>query len=232
MQGQDGKEIRIYRPDGRKIGRRGAKPIDIDRSCGIFVNLRTIGAVFQDPLELDMEDMDLDDDDDSPPPPKQDKVSLSVYPQAYLRDYGHIQAKGTLHIMHPVINTLNASLVNDANHSEAGSDEPDDLSDSQSPAVMAISTQMYNGSLHRAATQAGAQDVQRGKLTATLACGDPQTAKNKRTAESLKHYCEVKLPHMRYRDRINIDSCPCDLRVETVYVADMFQLPVGHRDGK
>ena len=156
--------------------------------------------MFQDPLEVDMDDMDVLDEDETPPPQKPDKVSLSVYPQAYLRDYGHIQAKGTLHIMHPVINRLNASLAEDPQESDAGSDGLNDFADSETPGIMAISTQMYNASLHRAATQAGAQDVQQGKLTATLACGDPQTPKNKRTAEALKRYGEVKLPHMRYRD--------------------------------
>lgn len=227
-----GKEIRIYSSDGRKIARRGANIAPGTTSCGVMVNLRTITSVFRtqdDSVEL--EDEPNDDLDEDTPARDKNKVSLSVYPQAFLRDYGHIQAKGPIQLMQPTIETINSSFNDDAQEADISSDGLGFSRTFNTP-VTAISTQMYNRMFHRAATQAGALDVQRGRITAALAGGGATTAKGKKTAQALRRYCSTKLPHARFAERVNIADCPNSLRVESVYVVDMLQIPEQDRDGR
>ena len=230
-----GKEIRIYSSDGRKIARRGAHLAPDTKSCGVLVNLRTITSVFQpDDNNVDMEeetDEEMDMDEEDRPARATNRVSLSVYPQAFLRDYGHIQAKGPLQLMQPIIETINASFEDDRQDADISSDGPGLIHSTNTP-VTGISTQMYNRMFHKAATQAGALDVQRGRLTGALSGGGATTTKGKKTAQLLRRYCNAKLPHARFADRVDITDCPSALRVESVYVVDMLQIPEHDRDGR
>ena len=230
---ENGREMRIYSSDGRKIARRGMHVAPGTICCGILVNLRTITSVFrteENDLEME-EDSEEDLDDEDRPTGESSRVSLSVYPQAFLRDYGHIQARGPIQLMQPIIESINSSFADDRQEVDLSSDGLGYPRSICTP-VTAISTQMYNRMFHRAASQAGALDVQRGRLTAALSGGGATTTKGKRTAQLLRRYCNAKLPHTRFTERVNIADCPNSLRVESVYVVDMLQMPEHDRNGR
>lgn len=183
-------------------------------------------------MEID-DDIFLNEDGTQQTRATRNKISLSVYPQAFLRDYGHIQAKGPLHLIQPTIQRINSVF------SDAFNDNFDDLFDdiptaTHIPVVTAISTQMYNEFMHRAATQAGALDVVRGRISGALAAPllDRATPKNRRMAEVLKRYCNLSLPYARFAERMKVPECPTALRVESVYIIDIKGIPEYQRNGR
>ena len=125
-----------------------------------MVNLRTIPSVFQTDDEMDVDEDDDSEDEGNRRREGRNKVTLSVYPQAFLRDYGHIQAKGPLQLMQPVIENINSSFAKRQEQQwEDGSNDEAGLAGTNT-VVSAISTQMYNDIQHKASSQAGALDVQ------------------------------------------------------------------------
>jgi hypothetical protein len=231
---EHGYEKRIYDTNGRKIARRQASIAEWTSPCAILVNLRTVTALFQsdDDMAVD-EDLASDDEEATCSKSHANKISLSVYPQAFLRDYGHIQAKGPLQLIQPTIQKINSDFPPS---DDLGSD--DDIGNihmPQVPLVTGISTQMYGEWFHRAATQAGNMDVVRGRMSGALAAPSPTattTPKNRKTAEVLRKYCNVALPHARFADRIRVTNCPSALRVESVYIVDMKCIPEDQRNGR
>ena len=222
-------EIRIYDSDGRKIARRSARISDL--SYGHLVNLRTVTALFQSNDEMDIDDDLYEEDENTTQLSKQNKVSLSIYPQAFLHDYGHIQAKGPFYLMQPTIERVNS-------HFQQLFDEmDDDHKNNLAPntnLITAISTQMYNEFMHRAATQAGALDVVRGRMSSTLAAPPNKraTQNNSRMGDVLKRYCNLALPHTRFVERTQVPNCPTALRVESVYNIDLKCIPEPQRNGR
>jgi hypothetical protein len=227
---EHGYENRIYDVNGRKIARRKASIAECTLPCAILVNLRTVTALFQsdDDMSID-EDPPSDDEEPTSSKSHQNKISLSVYPQAFLHDYGHIQAKGPLQLMQPTSQKINSQFP------PSDDLDSDDINIAHVPLVTGISTQMYNDWFHRAATQAGNLDVVRGRISAALAAPLPNantSTKNRKTAEVLKKYCNLALPYARFADRTHVANCPTALRVESVYIIDMRCIPENRRNGR
>jgi hypothetical protein len=183
MHDEANKEIRIFREDGHKIARRKASVNLNNSKCGVLVNLKNISALFNtnDDFHNNIDPMTDDDDATTVPKPQ---VPLSVYPQAYLRDYGHVKAKGTMTLLASEIQHVNdvfngATAEVDDNSSEVGYEDIH----SRVPVLTGISTQMYNKVQHRMAQRAGDLDMQHGKITAMLAGGQAATKPNQKTAE-------------------------------------------------
>jgi len=230
---EHGYEKRIYDTNGQKIARRQASIAEWTSPCAILVNLRTITTLFQsdDDMAVD-EDLDSDDEEATCSKSRENKISLSVYPQAFLRDYGHIQAKGPLQLIQPMIQKINSNFPPS---DDLGSDDIGNIHEPQVPLVTGISTQMYGEWFHRAATQAGNLDVIRGRMSGALAAPSATattTPTNRKTAEVLRKYCSLALPHARFADRIRVANCPSALRVESVYIVDMKCMPEDRRNGR
>jgi hypothetical protein len=236
MHDEHNHEIRIYDINGRKVARRSASIANSTKPCGILVNLRTITSIFQSHDDMEI-DNDLYEGEDNPSAlnSNQNKVSLSVYPQAFLRDYGHIQAKGPMQLMQPTIQRINSNFAESFDDDEDDIFDDYDRSHTSTPLITAISTQMYNEFMHRAATQAGALDVVRGRMSSALAAAPPSsrvTASNRRMADVLKRYCNLSLPHERFAERREVPDCPTSLRVESVYIIDMRCIREDQRSGR
>jgi hypothetical protein len=230
---EHGYEKRIYDVNGRKIARRKASIAEWTLPCAILVNLRTVTALFQsdDDMAVD-EDLASDDEEATCSKSHETKISLSVYPQAFLRDYGHIQAKGPLQLIQPTIQKINSDFPPS---DDLGSDDVGNIHGPHVPLVIGISTQMYGEWFHRAATQAGNMDVVRGRMSGALAAPSltaNTTPKNRKTAEVLRKYCNLALPYTRFADRIPVTNCPSALRVESVYIVDMKCIPENKRNGR
>ena len=132
-----------------------------------------------------------------------------------------------MQLMKPTIRRINGHFQELFNESDDGSDglandPPPDVN-----LITAISTQMYNDFMHRAATQAGALDVVRGRISSALAAPPPSraTQKNCRMAYTLQKYCNLALPHTRFAERMQVPDCPTALHVESVYIIDMIGIP-------
>jgi hypothetical protein len=233
---ENGKENKIYEENGRKICRRGASIEGNSGTCGVLVNLRSISSLFTAEDHVDFNDSDIDNDDSDsghPPPPQRCSTPLSLYPQAFLRDYGHIQAQGIVNIVNGALNKINNDLQrNHVRINDQSSDIVEEARFNVEPVVVGVSSQMYNAVQHRASTNAGTLDVQQGRISATLAGASATSHKNKRTAEQHLRYCRTKLPHNRFKERVRHEECPTSLRVENVFSIDMTQISPDDRDGE
>lgn len=229
-------EMRIYDSNGRKIARQNASISNSTIPCGLLVNLRTVTSLFHSHDDMDIDEDLFDEDENNRQRLKRNKLSLSIYPQAFLHDYGNIQAKGSLELMQPIIQRLNSDFLQLINNT--GNDEDDDDNEHNplpnTSLITAISTQMYNEFMHQAATQAGALDVVRGRMSSALAVppNDRATQSNLRMGDALQRYCNLALPHARSVERMDVTDCPTALRVESVYIIDMKSIQENKRNGR
>ena len=160
-------------------------------------------------------------------------MPLSLYPQAFLCDYGHVQAKGVIDVLKVAVNDLNSSLRKKDHTDGDSSDTLDEEAPiNVDPAVVGVSSQMYNAVQHRVSTNAGNLDVQQGRISAALAGSHATTPKNKRSAQHHLWYCKKNLLHSRFKDRIRHNDCPTSLRVENVYGIDLTQMSQRDRTGE
>jgi hypothetical protein len=213
-----GAEIRIYDKNGKKISRREAF-CDMDApSCGSLVDLCNVGMLFQDPGEL----------------VGRDAPWIRGYPMAFLHNVGHIQANRVLTAFEDVLTRINQHCYMEMSHSNPHDYPPEDgVYIVENPVVIGLSSQIYNEVTHRASHRAGAHDVQKGHITAALAGGwakAASTAKNQ--AKTLAAQCSVMLPHQRFKEKVDDDSCPRDMRFEQVYHMDLKSLPASSRNGR
>ncbi len=213
-QDESGAELRIYDRQGRKIPRRHINGVpDENTRCGLLMNLMDIDRLYNNPYHEDG---------------SAKNVSIRVFPQAFLRTYGHLQATGVLHSFGPAIQEINADVRS------LQENDPHFLSidDSDEP-LCAVSSQAYNEMTHRVATRAGDHDCQKGSITGAAAGSYANTDATKRKAKTLYDDCESKLPHIKFSKKIKTTiPCPKDLRMENVYSFDMYSLPLPQRSGR
>jgi hypothetical protein len=225
---EDGREIRLYTSDGRKVHRRDAFTDPDEKECGILIDLRSVGNLY----------IHRDDDSDFQEEPA---TIVSAYPQAYLRSYGHIQASGVMWPFHKILEEIQANIgkaVHGHNSDEDSEDSYSDVeSDIDSPRmkpVYGIGSQGYNELSHRVAPRAGAHDIQKGMITAALAGSYalPHDGVGQRSA--IRHFddCARMLPIDRFKAKISHADCPRALRMEQIYYVDIFALKKGKATGK
>jgi hypothetical protein len=197
-----------------------------------LLNLRTISSLYDEPDDQYLDpDEDASDPDSSRPHPP----AVSVYPQAFLRDFGHIQSKGIMHLFTQAVHRINLAFHPHPNDDlvldDPTSDDPSPYP-LGGPVLTAISSQGYNELSHRAAPRAGAHDVQQGYITTALSGGFASSRKAKEKASQKRSYCDIKLPHDRFRHKIMLEDCPRTMRMEHVYCVNMQRLPVPKRNGR
>ncbi len=217
-QDESGAEIRIFNSRGKKISRRNAVWDSIlaesNRRCGLLLNLMDIDNLYNNSPDHQDETTN--------------QVSVRLFPQAFLRGYGHVQATGVLHSFGPAINDINTHILN----LQEEDTEFMDLDACDKP-LCAVSSQAYNEMWHRVAARAGDHDCQKGLITGALAGSYAKTDRGKRKAKNLLKECDVNLPYNRFKEKI-LDPVICrkDLRMENVYSFDMSSLPRAQRSGR
>jgi hypothetical protein len=108
---RDGFEVRFFNADGKKICRRKGnvdKPVEAQQ-CGLMLDLRTVETLFSE------------DTNGAPP-------VVDVYPQAFLRDAGHVQANAVMTGFSDVLREINIDL-GIVDISEEPEDEDFDMDD-------------------------------------------------------------------------------------------------------
>ncbi|KAG1853395.1 hypothetical protein F4604DRAFT_1933291 [Suillus subluteus] len=236
---QTQRENNIYDEEGRRIPRfhgicsRNTKP------CGVLINLETITELFStfipddDDMALDP-DIILDDDVRTP--------TVNVYPQAFLRKYGHIQCNTVLPhfapFMSKIRNSVSRSSLNQ-NHDlfdgqpadDDDADEFDRLPNVPLPTVLfASGSQFYNEISHRTRPSADLHDVQQGRITSALS-GAYSRGHGQTTHRIVTRECSLNLPHQRYDNKIKVNDVPRALRLENVYIVQLDSLKRHKRNG-
>jgi hypothetical protein len=152
-----GKERRIYDSEGVKIGQRDAVFDANEDNCGILLNLETVNELFLPAVPgLDLADAQHQDAVDL------DVPHISIYPQAFLRSYGHIQAKSVMTPFNPVINRVQVDIGlarNGFRRSKSSSEsETDSNSDAGSDTDSSDDFNLAPGNFQRRPREASADD--------------------------------------------------------------------------
>ena len=224
---KNGKERPVFDRDGKPL-HRSTPLIDQDEpQCGVFLKLNNIHALFNSDAQLfNNQDDDQDLNADPSPPPQSQYVHIDAYPIAFLRSAGNIQASGIPSSFLPLIANINKSIrrhpINPQN-----SDDDMDIDHQQLPlrggqqVLKPVASQFYNYIAHRTATRAGNHHSMKGMVTAAIAGGFAQTAKDRKEAKALMAHCDIALPSRRFKSNIAIKDCPSSCRAELVYSVDV-----------
>ena len=194
----------------------------------MLLDLKTIEQFYA------VEQVNYDPDDDTETDGHESAARVSVYPQAFLRNVGHIQADGISPAFRGTMANIDVALT--AEYDDDDNDEQDEadeaLINSGAQIVSGISSQVYSDLLHRTRGTAGQHDVQQGKVTASVTGGFATTTKNIAIARSKQLSCRNALPHEKFTQKINLPDCPRSLRYEHVYQVDTSLIPKRRRNGR
>jgi hypothetical protein len=229
-------EINVYTQDGYRVPRRKARLAD-QRPCGIFINLRSVGDSFLANEVNPRRYIDPDADPDFTPIRP---ASYQVFPQAYLRNHGHFQAKGLLSGFEPHIRQLNriyGVVVNDnvvcREVDENINEEENQLRARHLQPISSIACQGYNEIMHRMRGKgAKYHDAQLGLITMCLAGTYASDIVGRRTFEAFRHRCNEDLLHQCFAHKINTDRVGTSFRLENVFTIDFAKMRPGMKEGK
>ncbi|KAI5987134.1 hypothetical protein EDC04DRAFT_2614925 [Pisolithus marmoratus] len=177
---EDGFEINVYNPDGFCIPRQ--KPTGFE-TCGALLDLKKVHELFQGTEDA----------------------------------HGHVQneAAGLMLTFACRVMQLNAAICEDdrAAHCNVDDDDDDDDDDPMMPnrhlpALLGISSQIYNSLSHRVHTEAKFHVVQLGMVTSMFTGSSAKTATGKRHWEHWVKFCEQGMPHVRFSQKVSGDRQP------------------------
>ncbi|KAG2365886.1 hypothetical protein BDR07DRAFT_1373987 [Suillus spraguei] len=223
------KENNIYDKNGRRIPRFDGLCSPNVKPCGVLINLETITELFSAMITED-DDMALDPDivmdDDNFRIPR-----VNVYPQAFLRKYGHVQCNTVLPHFAPFISKIRNAVSRDT----ASDDDLDYFNDFPNglmpPVLLASGCQFYNEISHRIRPSAALHDVQQGRITSALS-GAYAATRNAQTAHKMVlRECGLLLPHQRYDNKIDVNDIPRALRLENIYIFQLDSMKSTKRNG-
>jgi hypothetical protein len=153
-------------------------------------------------------------------------LNYQIYPQAFLKKHGHLQAN---HLMHPFSNII--SDINGAIRFNPEAPLDTNQHYHNCNPLSGIAFQAYNEAMHRIRPRAQYHDVQLGLITANLAGTYARSDKNKRTADTLRTRCQSSLPHQKFAEKIDSPGLKRELRLENVFTLDLFALSPVNRTG-
>ncbi|KAG2090773.1 uncharacterized protein F5147DRAFT_780230 [Suillus discolor] len=232
------KENNIYDEEGHRIPRFHGICSNNTKPCGVLINLETITELFStfipddDSMALDP-DIIFDDDIRTP--------IVNVYPQAFLRKYGHIQCNSILPHFAPFMSKIRNAVSRsspdqnqdlfDGQPADGDADEFDRLPSGSLPTVLfASGSQFYNEISHRIRPSADLHDVQQGRITSALS-GAYSHGHGQTTHRIVMRECRLNLPHQRYDNKIKVNDIPRALRLENIYIFQLDSLKRHKRNG-
>lgn len=204
----------------------------------MLINLETITELFStfipddDGMALDP-DIIFDDDICTP--------IVNVYPQAFLRKYGHIQCNSILPHFTPFMSKIRNAVSRsspdqnqdpfDGQPADGDADEFDHWPSGSLPTVLfASGSQFYNEISHRIRPSADLHDVQQGRITSALS-GAYSHGHGQTTHRIVMRECRLNLPHQRYDNKIKVNDIPRALRLENIYIFQLDSLKRHKRNG-
>ncbi|KAG1769738.1 hypothetical protein EV702DRAFT_1049616 [Suillus placidus] len=233
---QTQKENNIYDEEGRRIPRFHGICSNSTKPCGVLINLETITELFSAFIPADGDealDPNVIFDEDIRAP------TVNVYPQAFLRKYGHIQCNTVLPHFAPFLSNIRnaisrSSMNGNAVDDQIVDDDADDFDDLHTgplpPALFASGSQFYNEISHRIRPSADLHDVQQGRITSALS-GAYAHGHGQSTHRAVMRECRINLPHQRYDNKIKVNDVPRALRLENIYIFQLDSLKRHKRNG-
>ncbi|KAI5984895.1 hypothetical protein EDD15DRAFT_2201020 [Pisolithus albus] len=206
---EDGKEIPIYTAEGYMVLRR-APPNNCSTSGGAFLDLTKAPTLFV-PEDAE-EDFNIR------------AVPCYLYPLAFTKTLGNMQADGLIHSFQQQLPLINRNLSTHL----AGHDEDDndslfgDMNDNHNPMdgqpiLQGLRCQAYNSLSHRVRERIKFHSVQLGRITAAVsgctATGVSAVSKWERCLQE----CEFMLPHEQFHVKVTGGSQPQSMRFENTY---------------
>ncbi|KAI6155876.1 hypothetical protein BKA82DRAFT_4011286 [Pisolithus tinctorius] len=213
---EHGFEINVYNEDGFRVPRRSPAAY---QACGALLDLKQVHELFQG-----NEDAYGHVNNESP---------YTVYPLAFTRDLGNVKAAGLMPAFTHRLEHINHAIQDpDADADLDIGDGDDAMPDPHmSPAIIGISSQIYNSLSHRVRTEAKFHVVQRGMVTSAFSGTGTKTRPARRRWQKRVQFCEQGLPHDRFSQKVSGDRQPQTLRFENTYTLDVSRLCPDLRNG-
>lgn len=240
----NGFENRMYSEAGEFIPRTQlVSRYETPPSAGVLLRLNSVTSLFEGPpqyRESSISDDPTSEDDDSFT--IRPTRGVTVYPQAFLPNLGHVKANRLMHVVEDFVDNLNCE-IDAENEVEDGYDSEEfieDLLDSrpryQPVALTGIANQFYNEYMHRVTKTATEQHLQKGLMSAALVGSYSELdTLNKRKANTYWTRCERKLPYQRQFDLVSAATGetdrPTGLRAENVCCINMRAMSAENRTG-
>lgn len=209
-----GQEINVYDEDGFRIPRRTPLHHRHCPPCGILLDLSQAYTLFQSPYSHELSEAanaEVNLSEEFP------QVKLSVYPQAFLKKFGHLQSDGPPLGFQDLLHAINQKLVH--NH------------DGDSTPIQIVAFQGYNYVQHNLAERAGQLEVVKGRVTAALAGTHATGSNSLRTFNRMKGFVSHHLPHDRIEELLNKDNPARAMRFEVVVAINISSLKVHFQSG-
>ncbi|KAI6044350.1 hypothetical protein EDC04DRAFT_2599410 [Pisolithus marmoratus] len=193
---EDGFKINVYNPDGFHIPRW--KPTGFE-TCGALLDLKKVHELFQGTEDA----------------------------------HGHVQneAAGLMPTFACRVMQLNAAIHEDDRAAHHNVNDDDDNNDNDPmmpnchlPALLGISSQIYNSLSHHVHTEAKFHVVQLGMVTSAFAGSSAKTATGKCHWECRVKFCEQGMPHVRFSQKASGDRQPQTLQFENTYILDISRM--------
>jgi hypothetical protein len=210
---EQGREQNVYDADGYRVPRR--RPFHSKRvpPCGILLDLTTVRSLFQTSTQIahELEENPVDED-------SKEEATIHVFPQAFTKNYGHMQANDVPQGFKSLINMLNRTLALN--------------SDDDRPAIWPIALQGYNNVQHNLTDRAGALEVVRGRVTAALAGTRVKGARTKRIFNRIVDSVETRFPHEHVKGKLSKSDVSRAFRFEIVVTINLDAMPLEQRTGR
>lgn len=224
---RNGFSIPVFDQDGFRVRRRIPSQFE---TSGALVDLRKADRLFS-----------------SEDHPMVDGKSYHLYPLAFTKSYGNVQAKTTLRPFDTVLDDINQTLTpaivgdnDDSDHDHHLSDSEDEAADRLrrhrgrrgAPILLGTHSQIYNAISHRVRDQARFHYVQLGMATSAMSATMAIGAVAKRRFTERKRHCNQGLPHQRYANAVQAEDQPQDLRIEQTFTLEVNRLRPEHKTGR
>lgn len=213
---------------------------------GVLVNLREIDTLFFRRGEVDIDDGD-DDNNNNNNGELDDSVGgerrssrrgrYCVYPQAGLRDWGHVQSNVLPTEYKPYFDRVNESVgkrrwvpgefrAYDSDDEAIVGDQhgDDDGTWRVDLPILVAAVQVYNLLMHRTRSTRREHDAQLAQVTGACAGGYAMTDREKKAHTTVLTDLGRGLPHERFEQKIDGLNPPRSLRQEVVFHVDMDKL--------
>lgn len=210
-----GDEIPIYTKRGYKIFRRTPEQSE---SCGNLMDLGSVHTLFENPEPANGE--------------AETPVNFHVYPLAFTRSLGNVQADGCISPFKRRLNRLDYDIRRRLQELAAHNDEDGRYIPPIYRLLFPICSQIYHLLCHRLRRDAKFHLVQLGLMTSLFSGTNVARAALKALWSTRFRLCNNGLPHERFDQKVSGDDQPECMRFENTYRIDVFRIPEAHRNGR
>lgn len=209
-----GHEINIYDECGYRIARRKPLIRNDTVSCSLLIDLTRIRALFREPptYVYDFDTGDLEEELDHP-------CTINIYPQGYLRRYGHFQVDDVPLGFAEEIKCINNDLAHTPHQNR--------------PLIRGVSCQGYNYVQHCLMHRAGGLELVHGLMTGAMTGATAKDAKSETKFKNAFQSVAQARPHERIKAKLSDDGkIERSIRLEPIFIVDIQALKPEFQNGR